>query len=212
MDGLNESFKSLAEIVQELKLDVIQRASTPSEAKMAYVLNECMQLNRTISELQESTSDLKPHWKKTWEEELQTIVKEQQFLKKVEDQAESLSEDQANLMDVFNHVTQLVELQASTKITRTYERPPLQDGHDGLSSVMNEISSVDVNSERRLHAIKVAQTIRQMELSSAVNEFTAELDSFVANGNLKRTGGIDEVERLRRQRNDDALKQIFRGV
>ena len=42
------------------------------------------------------------------------------------------------------------------------------------------------------------------------SEFEDELGSFVINKNFKKAGGIDEIERLRRQKDEENIRATFK--
>ncbi|CAG8649135.1 15450_t:CDS:1, partial [Acaulospora colombiana] len=66
-------------------------------------------------------------------------------------------------------------------------------------------------SDKRLKAIELNEKARQRELSSRSDEFEAELHGFVAGKKLKRTGGAEEVERIRQRKDGMAFKAMFSG-
>jgi hypothetical protein len=150
-------------------------------------------------------------WKKTWEEELQNIVEEQQFLSYQEEFMADLLEDHKALLEVYGHIEKVISLRGtgSGRSRGAFRPPPIDEGHTGLSTVMMEIRSAAVDPERRLKAIAANQRNREKELASQSDEFQAELNGFVQGKRLKLTGGAEEVERMRQKRNEMALKQMF---
>ena len=74
--------------------------------------------------------------------------------------------------------------------------------------VLGEVKALQPNHEGRLEAIERAEKARQKELEGRRDgEFKKELGAFVEEGKLKKSGGIEEVERLRQVRDERARKE-----
>ncbi|KAH9931784.1 actin interacting protein 3-domain-containing protein [Fomitopsis serialis] len=194
--------EELQDTVENIKDDVIKRSVTPKP----WVL-------KNIKGDMEAT--VKPMWKKTWEEELQNIVEEQQFLQHQEEFLSDLLEDNKAVIEVWGHVEKIISLRgnASARASRSkgFKPPPMDAGHTGLSTVMLEIRGAAADQERRLKAIAATEKAREKELASRSDEFQNELSGFVDGKKLKRTGGAEEVERVRQRRNEQTLKAMFTG-
>jgi len=155
-------------------------------------------------------------WKKTWEEELQNIVEEQQFLNHQEEFLGDLLEDHKAVSEVYGHVEKVISIRGTGpgRITRkggSFKPPPPDEGHNGLSTVMLEIRGAAVDPERRMKAIAANQKNREKDLASRADEFQAELSGFVGGKKLKMTGGAEEAERVRQRRNEMTLRAMFNG-
>ncbi|KAK0271616.1 Bud site selection protein 6 [Friedmanniomyces endolithicus] len=82
-----------------------------------------------------------------------------------------------------------------------------QKAHDG---VLGEVRALRPNHESRLEAIERAEKLRQKELESRKGgEFERELGGFVEEGRLKKSGGVEEVERLRRSREEKSRREVW---
>ncbi|TKA65756.1 hypothetical protein B0A55_10837, partial [Friedmanniomyces simplex] len=82
-----------------------------------------------------------------------------------------------------------------------------QKAHDG---VLGEVRALQPNHESRLEAIERAEKLRQRELESRKGgEFERELGSFVEESRLKKSGGVEEVERVRRAREERARREVW---
>jgi hypothetical protein len=57
--------------------------------------------------------------------------------------------------------------------------------------------------------LEKAEKRREKDLANRIDEFEAELTSFVSESKLKKTGGAQEIERLRQKKNDENLKALF---
>jgi hypothetical protein len=74
--------------------------------------------------------------------------------------------------------------------------------------VLGEVKALQPNHESRLEAIERAEKARQRELATRNDdEFKRELGNFVEEGKLKKSGGVEEVERLRKAKDERARKE-----
>lgn len=203
--------EELQDTVETLKHDVLKRHISPKPTLMRTLKSDIEETAKELESLTAQIQTVKPMWKKTWEEELQNIVEEQQFLGHLEEFMDDLLEDHKALSEVYGHIEKVISIRGTTGSTRsrTFRPPPMEEGHNGLSTVMLEIRGAAVDPERRLKAIAANQKNREKELASRSDEFQAELSGFVQGKKLKLTGGAEEVERMRQKRSDMTLKQMF---
>lgn len=207
--AITSRLEDLQDTVDELKLDITQRRCRPSPTQLTHCSNEADALDKEIKELSRAISTAKPMWKKTWEEELQTILKEQQFIKDQESLVVDLEEDHSTLMEVFQQLQKITEIQSSAApAKRAFYAGPAPEGFEGMHSVMKEVAMVDADSERRLRALNQAEKMRQRDLDNRIDEFAHELTTFVDTGKLKKTGGVEEAERERQKKDKMLLKRL----
>jgi len=154
---------------------------------------------------------------KMWEEELQLIVEEQQFLSHQEEFLADLQEDHKAVLDVYGHVEKVISLRGSgagkaAGRSRQLARQVTGEADSGsLGNVMAEIRGNSVDPEKRLKAIAANEKSREKEKASQADEFQAELSGFVGGKKLKMTGGAEEADRVRQKRNNQTLKAMFTG-
>lgn len=202
--------EELQDMIETLKHDVLKRHVSPKSGMMDTLRADVASTAKELESLTEHIQTVKPMWKKTWEEELQNIVEEQQFLSYQEEFMTDLSEDHKALTEVFGHIEKVISLRSTTGSSRTrFRPPPMEEGHNGLSTVMLEVQNANVNQERRLKAIAATEKNREKERANQTDEFQAELNGFVQGKKLKMTGGAEEVERIRQKRNELSLKQMY---
>lgn len=204
--------EELQDTVENLKDDVLKRFVSPRSNVVKTVEKDIAEVHSELEGLKEYISTVKPMWKKTWEEELQNIVEEQQFLSHQEEFLQDLLEDHKALIEVFGHVEKVISIRGSSSVTsrtRGFKPPPPDEAGGGISTVMMEIRSAAIDPERRMKAIAASQKTRERELAERSDEFEDELKGFVVGKKLKLTGGAEEVERVRQRRNDLALKAMF---
>ncbi|THH13753.1 hypothetical protein EW146_g6507 [Bondarzewia mesenterica] len=201
--------------VEGVKDDVLKRYVSPKPQVLKGIMEDVMAVAAELESLKEHIKTIKPMWKKTWEEELQSIVEEQQFLNHQEEFLADLLEDHKAVVEVYGHVEKVISIRGSGAArvlrSRGFKPPPMDEGHGGLSTVMLEIKGAAVDPERRMKAIAANQKHRERELAGRADEFEAELKGFVGGKKLKMTGGAEEAERVRQRRNDVTLKAMFNG-
>jgi hypothetical protein len=80
-----------------------------------------------------------------------------------------------------------------------------------MPNLLMEIRTKEADPHQRLRAIEAQRKAREKELSERTDDFTSELGNFVNGRKLKRTGGHEEVERVRARRNDNTLRKMLTG-
>ncbi|KAG0365217.1 Bud site selection protein 6 [Gamsiella multidivaricata] len=210
-EDLTNKIENLQDVVEDMKINVTQRRGRPSDISIAFVDKQCEEIGKEIEELSDFIQSLRPSWKKTWEVELQTIVKEQMFLKEQEALLEDLKEDRSSLTQTLSNLKKVLELQLKTGGgSREFVFQPVPDeGFQGLKTVMEEVKLIEPDSDKRLRAMAQMEKLRHIELSNRIDEFEEELTTFVGASKLRKTGGALEVERQRQQRDLENLKAMF---
>lgn len=206
--------EELQDTVENLKDDVLKRFVSPKSNLLKTVSKDMADVSGELESLKEYITTVKPMWKKTWEQELQNIVEEQQLLSHQEEFLADLVDDYKALTELFGQVEKVITLRGagagSTKM-RGFRPPPPDEGQNGINNVMMEIRSAAIDPDRRMKAIQASQKSREKELASRSDEFESELKDVVSLKKLKKTGGAEEVERVRQKKNDFALKAMFTG-
>jgi hypothetical protein len=206
--------EELQDLVENVKDDVLKRQITPKPVVMKSIRDDIAAVTAELKALEQNITTVRPMWKKTWEEELQNIVEEQQFLSHQEEFLADLQEDEKAVLEIFGHVEKVISIRKATPGRRkTGPRLPTpgEDSGGGRDNVLLEIRSAAVDPERRLKAIAANQKTREKELANKDGEFEQELAGFVGASRLKKTGGAEEAERMRQKRNDMTLKAMFTG-
>jgi hypothetical protein len=207
--------EELQDTVEGVKDDVLKRHISPKPQVLRSIKEGLSTAGTELESLKEHIKTIKPMWKKTWEEELQSIVEEQQFLNHQEEFLADLIEDSKAVSEIYGHVEKVISIRGASGARgargRGFKVPPPDKEHGGLSTVMLEIQGASVDQERRLKAIEASQKNRERELAGRSDEFEAELRGFVGGKKLKMTGGAEETERVRQHKNDLTLKAMFSG-
>ncbi|KAF9113943.1 Bud site selection protein 6 [Mortierella sp. AM989] len=210
-EDLTNKIEELQDVVEDMKVNVTQRRGRPSDISIIFVDKQCDEIGQDIEELSDFIQALRPSWKKTWEVELQTIVKEQMFLKEQEALLEDLKEDRGSLVQTLTNLKKVLELQLKNGgPTREFVfQPVVEEGFEGLKTVLEEVKLIEPDSDKRLKAMAQMEKLRHIELSNRIDEFEEELTTFVGASKLRKTGGAMEVERQRQQRDLENLKAMF---
>ncbi len=206
--------EKLQDIIESVKDDVIKRQITPNGMYFKSIKKDMDSVATGLASLSEHITAIKPMWKKTWEEELQNIVEEQQFLTHQEEFLSDLLEDHKAMVEVYGHVEKVINLRrpAAGKRVKGYKPRPQEDSQGGLDVVMSEIRVAQVDSDKRMQAIEASKKNRQKEISTRSNELHDELCDFVGQKKLKLTGGAEEAERVRQKKSEATLKAMFNGA
>ncbi|KAG5653411.1 hypothetical protein H0H81_000698 [Sphagnurus paluster] len=212
--------EKLMDMVENVKDDVTKRQITPKEQYMKTIKKDIESAATELESLKEHIKTIKPMWKKTWEEELQNIVEEQQFLTHQEQLLSDLLEDHKGVVEVYGHIEKVISLRGPgvngalkgrAGLRKGFKPPPPTEG-DGLSNVMMEIRGAAIDPEKRMKAIEASQKNRQKELAARDDGLHAELSDFVGQKKLRMTGGAEEAERVRQKRSEMTLKAMFTGT
>ncbi|KAI8809219.1 actin interacting protein 3-domain-containing protein [Cladochytrium replicatum] len=211
---LRERLNSLKEIVEDMKADVTVRRSRPGPYKMDYVVREALELQTDLAEFTEFVDEVKPSWKRVWEEELKKIVDEQNFLKKQQQASQDFEDAHAEMVQVFQALQQVVEMQESSPpedVGLLIDVVPAEEAGEVMGGVLEEVKmavNLQHDSERRLLAIAKAEKVRRWERDELTPEspFESELRGFIREGKWKMTGGVEEVERRRKAKDLEVLR------
>jgi len=209
--------EELQDTVECVKDDVLKRHISPRPQVLKTIKGEIESLANELTSLKDHITTVKPMWKKTWEEELQLIVEEQQFLSHQEEFLMDLQDDHKAVLEVYGHVEKVISLRGSgtgkgAGRSRQLARQITGEADSGsLNNVMAEIRGGSVDPERRLKAIAANEKSREKEKAGQSDEFQAELSGFVGGKKLKMTGGAEEADRIRQKRNNQTLKAMFTG-
>lgn len=208
---ITSRLETLQDTIDQLKLDVTQRRCRPSKNQLSQCQQESDRLKLEMNDLQIRIKKFKPIWKKTWEVELQQIVKEQQFLKEQEALLIDLKDDHKAVLDVLNQLIKISEIQERKKQLGVEFRvaPQPDEGFEGMTSVMKEVSNIHVDHSQRVKALAKAESKRSKDLSQRIDAFERELTDFVGLRKLKKIGGAQAIDKQRQEKDKAIMKQIF---
>ena len=204
----------LQDIVEDLRKDVVTRGVRPLPRQLETVSKDISVATADLKKMQEYVKREKPIWTKIWEKELELVCNDREFLTLQEELIIDLKDDLVKATQTFALVEQATKQQ---NLHSTPGNPgSLRNTSRGLSSVipevdpvkakdgvLDEVRALQPNHETRLEAIERAEKARQKELEDRRDsEFKKELGSFVEEGKLRQSGGVEEAERMRKAKDE----------
>ena len=232
-DVLVNRVDDLQDLVEDLRKDVVTRGVRPLPRQLENVGREISVATMELKKVQEFLRREKPKWSKIWEKELQVVCDDRDLLTMQEALAADLQDDLESAAQTFALVEAATKEQmkdgggqSSTSSRSTSRTLALNnvsstsfidpsggsiiDPQVAKEGVLGAVRALQPNHENRVEAIQRAERIRQKELESrAGGEFKKELGSFVEEGRLKKSGGVEEAERQRRARDDRIRREIW---
>ncbi|KAI4720783.1 AIP3-domain-containing protein [Aureobasidium sp. EXF-10727] len=207
----------LQDTVEDLRKDVVQRGVRPLPRQLDAVGKDISTATTGLKKLQEFLKREKPIWTKIWEKELQVVCEDRDLLTMQEELCIDLEDDLEKAAETFALVEQATRQQnlqnTPRSSSRTLNPVALDRGGDpakARTGVLGEVRALQPNHESRLEAIERAEKARQRELEERRDgEFQKELSSFVEEGKLKKSGGVEEAERLRKLKDERSRKENY---
>ncbi|KAF8474865.1 actin interacting protein 3-domain-containing protein [Kalaharituber pfeilii] len=212
-DNLVTRVDDLQDLIEELRKDVVMRGVRPLHRQLENVSKDLVQAKNEVRKMAEYIKREKPKWKKVWEKELEVVCEDQQFFNMQEELITDLQDDLDKASQTFALVEQCTQQQLKTaRNTSKGFQPTIDETLDVVAikdNLLSEVRALQPNHENRLEAIERAERLRQKELEGRVPEFKKELGSFVEQGKLRKAGGVEEAERLRKARDEQILKETW---
>jgi hypothetical protein len=195
MESLTERVADLFEMVEQLRIDMVQRGAIPSASAIDYALSEFSSLNQLMESTSQELDRARPTWKQVWEYELKRVVGEQQFFEEAQGVFSDIEAKLEAVSTLSNQLSRVVTI-AKTNPNAVVPRKGLssqfwetiggshEEGFDGIRSVMEELSTMihfedpEERSTRRLRAAKRIERFRQWEREHRKDDFSWELKQF----------------------------------
>ena len=183
--------------IDQMKSDFL-RGMRISPSHVSEVATKLAAVTRKRKEVADWGVAEKPSWKLMWSNELANIIEEERVVKEQEGFLAELKEDLEEVTGMFKHIQEAAKAkQVVARPPRDYVPPAPSEDHQGLSTVLLEVKSLNPNPEKRLAAIERAEKERQRKIENRSDEFADELGSFVGGSKLRKSGGFEETERVR---------------
>ena len=210
----------LQDLVEDLRKDVVTRGVRPLPRQLEAVGRDISAVTKELKKMQDFLKREKPIWTKIWEKELQLVCEERDQLTMQEDLAVDLEDDLEKATQTFALVEQATKQQAINaangsaapvrSTSRSLPVDPTVDPRKAKDNVLGEVRALRVNHEDRVEAIERAEKARQKELENRRDGlFQKELRTFVREGKLKKTIGIEEMERQRQEKEERVRKEVW---
>lgn len=209
----------LQDLVEDLRKDVVTRGVRPLPRQLEAVGRDISLVTKELKKMQEFLRREKPIWTKIWEAELQLVCEERDQLTMQEDLAVDLEDDLEKASQTFALVEQATKEQSlhqsngSTGNRSVSKNLPIDQSVDpakAKDNVLGEVRALQPNHENRVEAIERAEKARKRELENRRGgPFQKELGSFVREGKLKKSGGVEALERDRNEKDDQIRKEVW---
>ncbi|OAT06071.1 actin-interacting protein, variant 1 [Blastomyces gilchristii SLH14081] len=213
----------LQDLVEDLRKDVVTRGVRPLPRQLEAVGRDISAVTKELKKMQEFLKREKPIWTKIWEKELQLVCEERDQLTMQEDLVIDLEDDLEKATQTFGLVEQATKQQSLDSNSNTTPGPhglrnvsrnfPIDEPLDPMKAkdyLLGEVRALQPNHENRLEAIERAEKARQKELETRrVGPLQKELGKFVEEGKLKKSGGFEEIERMRKAKEDRIRKEVW---
>lgn len=214
-EALVNRVDNLTDTVEDLRKDVVTRGVRPRPRDLEVLSKEIAGTTKALAQMKDFMKKEKPVWTKIWEQELNLVCTERDDLTQQEELMADLHGDLEDVQNVFNLVEEAMKQQSIQggsgslrSVSKTVEIDPTADPTAAKEGVLDEVRALRPNHEDRLEAIERAEKARLRDLESRkTNEFQREVEQFVEEGKLKKTGGADEVERLRELKDKRAMQE-----
>lgn len=214
-EALVNRVDNLTDTVEDLRKDVVSRGVRPRPRDLEVLSKEIAGTTKALAQMKEFMKKEKPVWTKIWEQELNLVCTERDDLTQQEELMADLHGDLEDVQNVFNLVEEAMKqqnIQGGTgslrQVSKTVDIDPTTDPTAAKEGVLDEVRALRPNHEDRLEAIERAEKARLRDLENRkANEFQREVANFVEEGKLKKTGGADEVERLREIKDKRAMQE-----
>ena len=207
----------LQDLVEDLRKDVVMRGVRPLPRQLEITAKDLSIATAELKKLQDFLSKEKPLWTKIWEQELQTVCEERDLLTMQEE-----LEKAAQTLELVEQATKQQNLEnekeagkgmrsaSGRNVINAASYDKAVDPRQARDGVLGEVKALQPNHESRLEAIERAEKARQRDLATRNDDaFKRELGDFVEEGKLKKSGGVEEAERLRKAKDERARKENF---
>ncbi|KAF2200442.1 AIP3-domain-containing protein [Delitschia confertaspora ATCC 74209] len=213
----------LQDLIEDLRKDVVSRGVRPLPRQLEVTAKDLSVATAELKKMQDYMAKEKPLWSKIWEQELEAVCEDRELLTMQEDLMADLQDDlekAAQTLELVEQATKQQNLQndkasgsrsaSGRNMMQAVAHDRAVDPRAAKDGVLGEVRALQPNHEGRLEAIERAEKARQRELESRKDgEFKKELGSFVEEGKLKKSGGVEEAERLRKAKDERIRKEVW---
>lgn len=205
----------LQDIIEVLKLDITKRGAKPTHNQIQHITKEMKSTSSGLKDLMDFMTNDKKNWTALWSKTLNSIVEDQQFFKAQEEILSLLEQDYQSATETFDLIVKCVdELEKGAAVSRPMLPipDPSLSSEDATRMLFAQVDNINPNHEERVEAIKKLERVRETEKKIMMkNDFQEELGEFVEGEKLKHSGGIEEMERIRKEKDQSNLKTMFNG-
>jgi hypothetical protein len=220
-----ERVDDVQDSIEDLRKDVVTRGVRPLPRQLEQVAKDLSNTTADLKKLEAYVQKETPLWNKIWKQELGKVCEDREVLGETEALIGDMKLDLEESEKTFRLVEEACKQQNAMAATGPGNGARSSSGQGrvpglALSSnadvgkardgVLVEVKGLRVDHESRLEAIEKAERARLKELESRKEgAFKKELGSFVEEGKLKKSGGVEEAERLRKVKDDKIRREVW---
>lgn len=210
-DTLLTKVDDLQDVMEALRKDVAQRGVRVGDKQLKHTMKDIEDAKTALSDMVQYITKEKLVWKTIWEQELDKVCEEQQFFNLQDDLTQDLEEDLLKIQETFDLIEQCLSQQSrAPKKLKPFVVPLTSPGEslqNVKDAVLTQVALLVPNHEGRVEAIEKAEKLREREREiNAQSKFQEELGDFVGEKKFKSSGGFDEIERIRKERDEENLR------
>jgi hypothetical protein len=209
-----QAVEEISDTIDNAREDAYKRFVTPSAKQINSIKATLEKATNFVDQFARDVALADPSWRSTWASELKRVQEEQQLLSHQRKLAADLKNDIKDAAEMFGAVQGFVSQRgAGQRIGSKGFRPPSPSADTGgMPNLLMEIRTKEADPNQRLRAIEAQRKVREKELAErGGDEFQSELGNFVQGRKLKKTGGHEEVERVRAKKSEKTLKKMLTG-
>ncbi|GMF06312.1 unnamed protein product [Ambrosiozyma monospora] len=214
-ENLVTRIDDIQDAIEALKLDLSKRGARPSPKQITMVGKEKEIAKTNLQKLNNYMASERKNWNAKWQTQLTAILEEQEFFKEQETIIGLLEEDLNSAEDTYDLIVKCVEEMEKSNpgIKSSLSLPvpdPTMSTADVRNALLEEVAMLKPDHESRVEAIAKAEKLREKEkVLLNTDEFQEELGDFVGHDKLKKSGGVEELERMRQLKDQENLKSSF---
>jgi len=209
-----QAVEEISDTIDNAREDAYKRFVTPSAKQINSIKATLEKATNFVDQFARDVALADPSWRSTWASELKRVQEEQGLLSHQRKLAADLKNDIKDAAEMFGAVQGFVSQRgAGQRIGSKGFRPPSPSTDTGgIPNLLMEIRTKEADPHQRLRAIEAQRKVREKELAErGGDEFQSELGNFVQGRKLKKTGGHEEVERVRAKKSEKTLKRMLTG-
>ncbi|XP_066286369.1 RING finger protein 207-like [Branchiostoma lanceolatum] len=179
---LNDRVKKLKKDIQELHRDLTQRRCLTREQKVTNLMEECGQVDFTISTQYTAVEHMQSVFQKWWEECFQRVTHEQEMYQAQLKDLMRLKQETQHCTTIARQIAPFVKSIAAVKerIDPRLGEALRSEDHEGcMHAILEQINTMEPNSQQRVDAIRTAEESRDLALQSEASRPNPLEDSLI---------------------------------
>lgn len=229
-ENLVERVEEVQDSVEDLRKDVVMRGVRPLPRQLEQVAKDISNATTEVKRMESNLTKEKPMFNKIWKAELQQVCDDRDNIAEAEALIQDFKVDLESAEKTFRLVEEATKQQnlvasqsppgsgnliaprslSGSKMMAAFGIDQAVDPRKAKDNVLIEVQGLKIDHEDRMEAIERAEKARQKELENRKEgAFKKELGNFVDEGKLKKTGGVEEAERLRKAKDERVRREVW---